>query len=563
MTTELVGQPLEAPSDSDAVLLSRVRTGDPDAYALLFARHRAAATAFAGGLAGHNLADDLVAEAFTKVLDALRRDLGPTVSFRSYLLTSIRSIWVNTVRRESRYDLVDDYEVLPPSDELTTDDDPEQRFDNGAVADAFRSLPERWQAVLWLTAVEGLPHDDVAVHLGIKPNAVAALSFRAREGLRRAYLSEHLRSTADAACQRWLPLLPAHARGTLDRRKLPGMRAHLDTCVSCSIALADLDEVNNRLGALLLPIVLGPSVIGLEGLWPGREGAATTGADLGAATPGGLEATLAGSNGVLGTAVAVVVGGLVGVLALLPLAPGRGDPVGRDVRVEAPASQSLAGYVGARPFQEEAAEPGVGVGETRSVPVEPALHRFTEPEAPAEQDHPRGADRAADDASSVGFVVEAGPRPGELEPEPLAPAVVVPPGPSTTVPLSPDAGIGDPVIGQLSVLGQALTTVALPLTNVRTGSTVTVVVTNLVGFPLAWSNGGWQCPGAIGGLPGDVVRTETTVTCTWNGADQASGELTFALLTSGASDLTATLAPAPGVVDPVADNNTATVAIAP
>mgnify|MGYP003351145264 FL=1 len=82
MTAELVDPLL----DGDPVLLSRVRGGDIDAYGQLFERHRGAAVAFAGRLAGPRHADDLVAEAFAKVLDALQRDLGPTVSFRSYLL---------------------------------------------------------------------------------------------------------------------------------------------------------------------------------------------------------------------------------------------------------------------------------------------------------------------------------------------------------------------------------------------------------------------------------------------------------------------------------------------
>lgn len=550
MTTQLVDQPTGAPSDSDAVLLGRVRAGDHDAYALLFARHRAAATAFAGGLAGHNLADDLVAEAFTKVLDAIQRDLGPTVSFRSYLLTSIRSLWVNTVRRESRYDLVDDYEVLPPSDELVTDDDPDGRFDNGAVAAAFRSLPERWQSVLWLTAVEGLPHDDVAVHLGIKPNAVAALAFRAREGLRQAYLGEHLRSTVDGACQRWAPLLPAHARGSLDRRKRPGMRAHLDICVPCSVALADLDEVNNRLGALLLPIVIGPAVIGLEGLWPGREGAASADAVPGAASTGVPSALLA-------TAASTV--GLLAALSLLPFVPDAGQHVLPGVPPVRASGRSLAAYVGAQPFRERPAEPTPGGDGTGPVLAEPASYQAVVPASPAELRPPRPADGAADRSGSVRTVVAAGPSAVEPAPAPPAPPVVM--APSTAVPLPPDAGIGDPVIGQLSLLDQALTTVSFPLSNVRTGSTVTVTVTNLVGFPLAWDNEGWQCPGAVGGLPGDAIRTETTITCTRTAADQASGLLTFALLTSGASEVTATLTPAPGVVDPVADNNTASAAI--
>ena len=316
MTAQMV-DPLH---DGDPVLLSRVRAGDPDAYAQLFERHRSAATAFAGSLAGHSHADDLVAEAFTKVLDALQRDLGPTVSFRSYLLTSIRSIWNNTVRSERRYDLVDDYEALPPNDALTLTDDPDQRFDNQAVAEAYRSLPERWQAVLWYTAVEGLPHSEVAVHLGIKANAVAALSFRAREGLRQAYLSAHLSTAAGADCRTWAPLLPAYARDALDRRKRPGLVAHLDGCLDCSLALADLDEVNNRLGALLVPIVLGPGVLGLHGLWAGASGSAAGGASgtapaagaPGGAAPGtttGLFAAM--KTGLVATVAAGVVGGAV------------------------------------------------------------------------------------------------------------------------------------------------------------------------------------------------------------------------------------------------------------
>ncbi|HVK28447.1 MAG TPA: hypothetical protein VM575_08900, partial [Nocardioides sp.] len=129
--------------------------------------------------------------------------------------------------------------------------------------------------------------------------------------------------------------------------------------------------------------------------------------------------------------------------------------------------------------------------------------------------------------------------------------------------LSPDAGIGQPSIAQVSFLGQALTSVTFPVTNVRTGSTVTVVVSNLVGFPLSWGNTGWRCPGAIGGLPGDLIRTETTITCTRTGAEQATGELAFALLTSGASEITATVAQVGGVVDPVADNDVATALINP
>ncbi len=542
MTAQLV-DPLP---DSDPVLLSRVRGGDADAYAVLFERHRAAATAFAGGLAGYHHADDLVAEAFTKVLDALQRDLGPTVSFRSYLLTSIRSIWNNAVRRDRRYDLVDDYEALPPTDALTLTDDPEVRFDNRAVAEAYRSLPERWQAVLWYTAVEGRPHDEVALHLGIKPNAVAALAFRAREGLRQAYLAAHLRSTEGTTCATWAPLLPAYARGNLDKRKQPGMRAHLDGCVTCTLALADLEEVNNRLGALLLPIVLGPGVIGLDQLWAGITGG--TSVATGTVTTGKVGgALLAGKSGLAATVAASIVGAAVALPVLLDTLASDDQPRSPEIGSHAvdstvPVATSPAGPAGTDEAPDPDADRGTvaGVGEDSSASASPGA-------PPAD----------------VGSVPDPD-RPVETPVDPVEPPTETPSEPSTPgSALSPDVGLGEPVLGQVSLLGQALTKVTFPLTNVRTGTVVTVVVTNLVGFPLTWGNAGWHCPGALGGLPGDLIRTETTVTCTRTGAEQPSGELAFALLTSGTSEATATVTQVPGVVDPVPGNDSVTVSIVP
>jgi len=60
------------------------------------------------------------------------------------------------------------------------------------VARAFASLPERWQAVLWHTEIEGARPADMAPLLGLTANSVAALAYRAREGLRQAYLQMHL-----------------------------------------------------------------------------------------------------------------------------------------------------------------------------------------------------------------------------------------------------------------------------------------------------------------------------------------------------------------------------------
>ena len=56
-----------------------------------------------------------------------------------------------------------------------------EQFESGAAAKAFASLPERWQVVLWHLEVEGQKPADIAPLLGMSPNSVSALAYRARE----------------------------------------------------------------------------------------------------------------------------------------------------------------------------------------------------------------------------------------------------------------------------------------------------------------------------------------------------------------------------------------------
>jgi RNA polymerase sigma factor (sigma-70 family) len=270
----------EAPSDgdlraaSDPELISLVRAGDAAAYEELFLRHREVALRYARRLVSAERAEDLTAEAFTKILDLLQRGKGPEVAFRAYLLTTVRTSHLNTLRTGHREDLVPDHE---PTGTLRAEDDPDQRFDRGAVVRAFSQLPERWQAVLWMSTVEGLSNEDIGARLGIKPNAVASLGFRARSGLRQAFLAEHVLLSTTPVCRTVLALLPGRLRGTLSERQQDDVDRHLATCRTCTAAALELSEVDTRLGALLLPLGLtvGTVVAGVP------VGAGTVGAMLG------------------------------------------------------------------------------------------------------------------------------------------------------------------------------------------------------------------------------------------------------------------------------------------
>src|SRR3954453_13095316 len=80
---------LSVDGPGDAELISAVRGDDVDAYGELFARHVGAARRLARQLAGAGDADDLVSDAFTKLLTVLQRGAVPDLPCRSSLLTAV------------------------------------------------------------------------------------------------------------------------------------------------------------------------------------------------------------------------------------------------------------------------------------------------------------------------------------------------------------------------------------------------------------------------------------------------------------------------------------------
>lgn len=244
---------LDAPSDAE--LISRVRGGDVEAYGQLFARHVESARRLARQLARGPDADDLVSDAFSKVMDALQGGGGPDIAFRAYLLTAVRRLHVDRIRQQSR---------LTPSDDLTEfdpgvpfQDTMVEQFESGAAARAFASLPERWQMVLWHLEVERQKPAEVAVLLGMSANSVSALAYRAREGLRQAFLSAHLAEIDDADCSWVVEHLGGYVRRGLSKRDQGKVEAHLEGCRSCSAMYLELVEVNSDLSGVLAPLVLG------------------------------------------------------------------------------------------------------------------------------------------------------------------------------------------------------------------------------------------------------------------------------------------------------------------
>jgi RNA polymerase sigma factor (sigma-70 family) len=246
---------------SDEELISNARSGDQSAFAELWRRHYRSGVRVARQFTSSIDADDLVSEAYARIYQRVLAGGGPNGAFRPYLYTTIRNL-ASTWGSKSHDIQVD--EIADFEDPDTTDDPVAVALDRTLTARAFRSLPDRWQSVLWYTEVEGMDPHEVAPLLGMSANGVAALSYRAREGLRKAWLQAHVSDKGVSEECRWsIARVGENARHSLTERERIRLSDHLQTCTKCAIISEEVDEVGSRLALVLLPIMLGAGVGGI------------------------------------------------------------------------------------------------------------------------------------------------------------------------------------------------------------------------------------------------------------------------------------------------------------
>ncbi|MER7770479.1 sigma-70 family RNA polymerase sigma factor [Kitasatospora sp. NPDC096140] len=311
----------------------------PDVMGEVFARHHAAVLAYARTCCRDAAtAHDLASEAFARTYRSVTAGGGPEHAWRPYLLTCVRHTAVDWARDGARTRLSDDFEAW--ADTLPAAQDVEAAVlaaeEGSLVLRAYRSLPERWQAVLWHALVEHEPAAATARRLGITARGIGSLVARAREGLREAYLRTHLDQAAGEECRHFGTLLAASIRRP-DKRAARDLDRHLRSCADCARAERDLRDLNGRLGAILPAGIL---LWSPHTLW---SSAAGHGIHLAAAKAGVARA------GTTKAAWATAVAGAtaLAVVALAPPSehtPAQADPPAAapiQAPLEVPASQDL------------------------------------------------------------------------------------------------------------------------------------------------------------------------------------------------------------------------------
>jgi RNA polymerase sigma factor (sigma-70 family) len=538
-------QPLGEASDME--LVEYTRAGNSAAFGELWVRHSSAGRAVARS---HRFdADDLLSEAFARVFQAISAGGGPTAAFRPYLFTTIRNVSMQWARAKSA-DASEDLDLM--ADPSTEEDASLAALDKSLTVNAFRSLPTRWQEALWYSEVEQLSSAEIAPLLGMKANAVSALTYRAREGLRQAWIQAHLQRTTDPECAATIERLGSFTRGMLGTRESKRVRDHLAGCTSCTIVADEARQVGSRLALVLLPLAAGVS--GAAGFlsWLQSGGGAAGGvvasgmpahvstsatqtsapAHLVASSPGSaasvsssavsssVASTSAGATGlglpgIIGTAVGVLALGAV-VVAAVTLGPSLFSPQAdlATTSTDAPhddgpaADNSQDAAVAAEPAPPQAPAPAPTPAPT---------------EAPAPSSQPRRPSAPApkppvlpEPAATESPVL---PAPAE---QPSAPMPGQPAVPPTIPPTAPPAEPNDPPVEPLPapaaptvVVEQAADQLTFPLFSGNADPLSTVIILDTAGTQLASTkaaeDGTWSISDFGDSSTGDAIDREVVV----------------------------------------------------
>ena len=347
----------------DTVLLGYAAEGVPEAYGELWRRHLPAAYAVAHAHRNRASAEDIVADASSRVFGLIQSGKGPTTNFRSYFLSAVKTSAVDSARTDLRVVPTAD-EQLHEATESVSPPDLSNALDKALVGQAFAALNEGDQRVLWHTAIEGETPREAATKLGLTANGVSVRAMRARDHLRDRYL--------DALALQWLPKadseeceyaisnMGAFVREKLPKRKDARVAAHVEGCPRAAAVMEELLSASANFPALLVPIAfLGAASV---------PGLITLGAAGAAAAPASSNSSDSSSNAAMLAAVGAwgprLVAAAASVSVIAGVAAAAGDGPSVVAGNASPQNPSASGSAGAGASGAGASGAGASGGAT-------------------------------------------------------------------------------------------------------------------------------------------------------------------------------------------------------
>jgi RNA polymerase sigma factor (sigma-70 family) len=238
------------PETSDATLVAMAIDGDPMGLERLYERHWETATIAARAyLSDYSDIEDAASEGFHQAgshLAALRNH----ASFRPYLQRCVGNAALALLHAYRRIDYAN--EAVPERADLSLFPDGQvvRAEEHRRAWAALCSLSGRQRLVIWMSDVEGLSLSEMAELLGLTPNATSQLAFRAREALRRAFLSPQLAGSEPAECRSCCEHLGAYVRQALGSKATVRLETHLEACAQCCARVDEALELNKSMSQL-------------------------------------------------------------------------------------------------------------------------------------------------------------------------------------------------------------------------------------------------------------------------------------------------------------------------
>ncbi|HOE11840.1 MAG TPA: sigma-70 family RNA polymerase sigma factor [bacterium] len=198
----IVEMPLEMDSpEPDESLMLEYAKGDAEAFETLFQRHKNRVYGFIRRFMGGSYpADDLFQEVFLRIVRG-RAQYRPSAKFTTWLFTIVRSVCIDTMRKQKHQPLNTPIEETPESDvtrestsviQITPRDHALERETGNILERLIENLPVEQREVLLLREKLNLPFREIARVTGCSVGTVKSRMRYALEALRKGLIAEGL-----------------------------------------------------------------------------------------------------------------------------------------------------------------------------------------------------------------------------------------------------------------------------------------------------------------------------------------------------------------------------------
>lgn len=178
-------------TDSEILLVQRLRNRDEAAFEIVFNSHYKALCGYARKYLDEVEApEEIVQEVFVKFWEKCE-SIAPDSSIKSYLYRSVHNTCLNYIKhmkvRDNYKDYVMTYMETSSHIEFSEEPDLEQK-----IYDAIDALPPQCSRIFKLSRFEGLKYQEIADHLGLSVKTIEVQMGKALKVL-RAKLKGHLK----------------------------------------------------------------------------------------------------------------------------------------------------------------------------------------------------------------------------------------------------------------------------------------------------------------------------------------------------------------------------------